>query len=73
MATDIFNRLTGRTGVLPDGMPFAKIFNFGYIDSRIQTHLQKVYTTLAAAVVVAAAGVFVDMQFHVGGGPLCSD
>lgn len=67
MATDIFNRLTGRTGLLPDGMPFNKIFNLGHIDARIQSHLQKVYATLAACVVVAAVGVSVEMSYHLGG------
>lgn len=39
---DFINRATGRTGPLPDGMPFAKIFDLGHIDTRIQKHLQRV-------------------------------
>jgi hypothetical protein len=39
---DFINRATGRTGPLPDGVPFSKIFSLGHIDSRIQKHLQKV-------------------------------
>lgn len=67
MATDWFNRATGRTGPLPDGMPFSKIFSLGHIDGRIQKHLQKVYTTLAVALLVAAAGVTADVAYHMGG------
>ncbi|KIY93165.1 Bax inhibitor 1 [Monoraphidium neglectum] len=64
---NFINRATGRTGPLPDGVPFSKIFSLGHIDSRIQKHLQKVYTTLAATLLVAAAGVYADVTYHVGG------
>lgn len=67
MATDFFNRATGRTGPLPDGMPFSKIFSLGHIDPRIQAHLQKVYLTLTACVLVAAAGVYTDITLRIGG------
>lgn len=67
MATDFINRATGRTGPLPDGTPFLKVFDLGHIDARIQKHLQKVYTTLAATLLIAAAGVAVDTTLHVGG------
>ncbi|KAI8475013.1 MAG: inhibitor of apoptosis-promoting Bax1-domain-containing protein [Monoraphidium minutum] len=67
MATDFINRATGRTGPLPDGMPFSKIFDLGHIDARIQMHLQKVYATLAVTLLVAAAGVAADISFHIGG------
>ena len=67
MATDFVNRVTGRTGPLPDGVPFSKIFNLGHIDKRIQRHLANVYATLAACVLVAAVGVAADVAFGVGG------
>lgn len=67
MATEFFNTITGRTGPLPDGMPFSKIFSLGHIDARIQKHLQKVYLTLTGCVLLAAAGVMADVKYHVGG------
>jgi hypothetical protein len=42
MAADLFNRMTGRTGPLPDGVPFGKLFSLDHIDTRIQKHLQQV-------------------------------
>ena len=45
---DFINRATGRTGPLPDGMPFNKIFDLGHIDARIQKHLQRVRVAAAA-------------------------
>jgi FtsH-binding integral membrane protein len=67
MAADIFNRLTGRTSALPDGMPFSKLFDVGHIDARIQAHLRDVYGALAGCVLAAAAGAAVDVRFGIGG------
>ncbi|GBF96241.1 bax inhibitor [Raphidocelis subcapitata] len=64
---DVFNRITGRTGPLPDGMPFSKLFSLGHIDRRIQSHLVNVYSTLATCLLIAAAGCYVDMTTRVGG------
>jgi FtsH-binding integral membrane protein len=43
------------------------LFNFNHLNRRVQLHLQKVYTTLCVAVLVAALGVYAHMLTHLGG------
>jgi len=46
---------------------YASLKNFHKISTPVQHHLQKVYTTLAAAVLLSAVGVYVHTLLHIGG------
>jgi FtsH-binding integral membrane protein len=64
MATDMFNRMTGRTF---DNISPATLLKFTDLDTRVQKHLTKVYATLTLAVGLLSLGVAADVVFHVGG------
>ncbi|KAH8960114.1 hypothetical protein BDL97_06G114400 [Sphagnum fallax] len=46
---------------------YASLRNFNKLSSPVQSHLQKVYLTLAAALLVSALGVYVHILWHIGG------
>lgn len=46
---------------------YASLRNFNKLSSPVQSHLQKVYLTLAAALLVSALGVYVHTLWHIGG------
>lgn len=43
------------------------LMNFSHLNTRVQLHLQKVYTTLCVALLVAAVGVYAHILTHLGG------
>jgi FtsH-binding integral membrane protein len=61
---DFYNRISGRH--LND-VNLATLFKFTDLDTRVQKHLAKVYTTLTFAVALATLGVAADLVSHVGG------
>lgn len=64
MATEMFNRMTGRTF---DNISPATLLKFTDLDARVQKHLTKVYATLTLAVGLLTLGIAADVTFHVGG------
>ncbi|CAM6082607.1 unnamed protein product [Calypogeia fissa] len=43
------------------------LVNFNHLNTRVQLHLRKVYSTLCVAILVAAVGVYAHILTHLGG------
>ncbi|PNH05517.1 putative Bax inhibitor 1 [Tetrabaena socialis] len=61
---DAVERLVGRRF---DGVNLGTLMKFSHLDRPVQAHLQKVYATLTAALVVSALGCYADMQLGFAG------
>lgn len=62
---DFVDRFSGRSAAQSFNMD--TLFKFTDLTVPVQQHLQKVYLTLAAALLVSAAGVYFNLLTGVGG------